>query len=202
MENLEFQETVTNFTNEFIQAKETFEGEPCTAEEKLSIYDACFHVVKTFSGIPEENRFYFNPAWTHDHKGREFGFKYLSFYICELFKELASKRYYPKERNMSNVMKLAHVIRKNENVSLGIALRKSYKDIERAGKLKRNTIPEECRIISDICIIKQWNDLLKNYPALNQNLKKEKNKQRPKATAVWLVADILYYITNKIGYNG
>jgi hypothetical protein len=43
---------------------------------------------------------------------------------------------------------------------------------------------------------------MKNYPALNQNLQGIKDKQRPKATAVWLIADILYYITNKIGYHG
>jgi len=103
---------------------------------------------------------------------------------------------------MKNVMLLAHVIRKEENVSLGIAMKKSYKNITYAGKLKMNTIYDECTIISDICFLKQWNDLIKNYPALNQNRKREKNKQRPKATAVWLVADILKYITNKIGYNG
>jgi hypothetical protein len=202
MENLKFVETVTNFTNEFIQAKETFEKEACTIEEKIAIYDACYSVIKTFAALPEKNRFYFSPNWTHNYNGREYGFKYLSFYIYELFVELANKRYEPKERNMSNVMRLAHIIRKNENVSLGIALRKSYKNIERAGKLKTNSISEECRIISDICSLGQWNDIMKNYPALNQNLQGIKDKQRPKATAVWLIADILYYITNKIGYHG
>ena len=187
----ELQETIDKFSAQLIEAKETFENEQATKEEKKLILDACSAIVRKFAGLRKENRFYFEVIWDHAHQGKQFGFSYLSHYISELFIELARKRYEPVDKkNMSAVMTMAHEYKRNGK-ELSAAMTKAYNVIERTGKLRKEDMISECNDISATCIEGNWNNIMPNYPSLNKGLNGENNNARPKAKAVILIADML-----------
>lgn len=187
----DLQNTIDKFAAQLINAKETFEGEQATKEEKQDIIDACSAIVRKFAGLRKENRFYFEVAWEHTHQGKQFGFSYLSHYISALFIELARKRYEPKsKKDMSYVMTMAHQYKRNGK-ELSAAMTKAYNVIEKTGKLRKENMISECNDISTTCIEGNWNNIMPNYPSLNKGLNGENNNARPKAKAVILIADML-----------
>lgn len=198
----ELQKTIDKFAAQLISAKETFEGEQATKEEKSDIIEACAAIVRKFASLDIKHRNFFHYKWNHTYQGREYGFSYLSHYICQLFVELASKRYEPvSKKNMSVVMSLAHEYKRNYNKDLGTAMTKAYTRIERSGQLKTDNIQTECNAISEACALGTWNTIMPYYPALNKGLDGFENNARPKAKAVMLVADILGPLCAMIGYK-
>ena len=101
---------------------------------------------------------------------------------------------------MSTVMTMAHEYKRNGK-ELGAAMTKAYKVIERTGKLKKESILQECNAISSSCLLKNWNTIMPSYPALNKGLNGLDDNARPKAKAVVLVADILGPLCEIIGYK-
>lgn len=197
----ELQETIDKFSAQLIEAKETFEGEQSTKEEKKLIVDACSAIVRKFAGLQAKHRNFFHYKWDYEYQGRQFGFSYLSHYISALFVELARKRYEPKsKKDMSVVMTIAHSYKRNGK-DLGTAMTKAYTIVDRTGSLKGESIQDECNIISNSCILGLWNTKMPSYPALNKGLNGLDDNARPKAKAVMLVADILGPLCAMIGYR-
>ena len=197
----DIQETIDKFSAQLIEAKETFECELATKEEKQAIVDACSAIVRKFAGLQSKHRNFFHYKWDYEYQGRQFGFSYLSHYISALFVELARKRYEPiSKKNMSAVMTIAHEYKRNGK-ELSAAMTKAYTVVDRTGSLKTNSIQEECNVISSSCILGNWNSIMPNYPALNKGLDGLNDNARPKAKAVMLVADILGPLCTMIGYK-
>ena len=195
-------ETIGKFTTMVISARETFEGEKLTFEEVMQTNNACTAIIRKFAGIEPCDRFFFHYKWDYTNEGRQYGFQYLSHYICALFVELATKRWEPKsKKDMSFVMKLAHSIKKDTGKDLSTAMTKAYTRIERSGRLRTDSIQSECRVISETCALGNWNDILPSYPCLNKSVDGLNDSSRPKAKAVQLCADILGPLCNMIGYK-
>lgn len=197
----EMNQTIDKFAAQLILAKETYEGEQATTEERSDIYEACAAIVRKFAGMQAKDRNYFNYTWNSTFNGREYGFSYLSHYICQLFIELATKRYDPKtKKDMSYVMRTAHEFKRNGK-DLSAAMTKAYTVVERSGKLRTDSIQQECVDISTTCLLGKWNTIMPNYPALNRGVNGEADKARPKAAAVVIIADILGPLCTMIGYK-
>ena len=197
----ELQNTIDKFAAQLISAKETFECESATNEEKQAIVDACSAIVRKFAGLQAKHRNFFHYKWDYEFQGRQFGFSYLSHYISALFIELARKRYEPiSKKNMSYVMTMAHEYKRNGK-ELSAAMTKAYTVVDRTGTLKTNSIQDECNTISSSCILGNWNSIMPYYPALNKGLNGLDDNARPKAKAVMLVADILGPLCAMIGYR-
>jgi hypothetical protein len=197
----DIKETIDKFSAQLIEAKETFEGELATKEEKQVIVDACSAIVRKFAGLQAKHRNFFHYKWDYEYQGRQFGFSYLSHYISALFVELARKRYEPiSKKNMSAVMTIAHSYKRNGK-ELSAAMTKAYTVVDRTGSLKTESIQEECNVISNSCILGLWNTKMPSYPSLNKGLNGLDDNARPKAKAVMLVADILGPLCAMIGYR-
>jgi len=197
----ELQNTIDKFAAQLIEAKEIFEGESATNEEKQAIVDACSAIIRKFAGLQAKHRNFFHYKWDYEYQGRQFGFSYLSHYISALFVELARKRYEPKsKKDMSYVMTMAHEYKRNGK-ELSAAMTKAYTIVDRTGSLKGDSIQQECNIISNSCILGLWNEKMPSYPALNKGLNGLDDNARPKAKAVMLVADILGPLCSMIGYR-
>jgi len=197
----DLQITIDKFSAQLIDAKETFECELATNEEKQAIVDACSVIIRKFAGLQAKHRNFFHYKWDYEYQGRQFGFSYLSHYISALFVELARKRYEPRfKKNMSYVMTIAHEYKRNGK-ELGAAMTKAYTVVDRTGSLKTESIQEECNVISNSCILGLWNTKMPSYPALNKGLNGLDDNARPKAKAVMLVADILGPLAAMIGYR-
>lgn len=197
----DIQETIDKFSAQLIEAKEIFEGELATKEEKQVIVDACSAIVRKFAGLQAKHRNFFHYKWDYEYQGKQFGFSYLSHYISALFVELARKRYEPiSKKNMSAVMTIAHSYKRNGK-ELSAAMTKAYNVVDRTGTLKTDNIQEECNAISSSCILGKWNTIMPSYPSLNKGLNGLNDNARPKAKAVMLVADILGPLCAMIGYK-
>lgn len=198
----EIKNTIGKFTASMITAIESFEGERLTADEVIRLNNVCGTLVRRFAAVEPKNRYFFHFKWEYILNERDYGFGYLSHYITRLFIELAKKRYEPvNKKDMSYVMKQAHNIKKIEGKDLGAAMTKVYKYIDRAGALRSDSISEECKMISDACLLDVWNSLMPNYPELCKGVDGRYNIGKPKAKAVQLVADILGPLTVMIGYG-
>jgi hypothetical protein len=192
--------TIGKFTALMVSAKELFEGEKMTTDEVIRLNTAVSVLIKKFSELDPKDRFFFHFKWEHQHNGRDYGFGYLANYIAALFLELAEKRYNPKVKNLSNVMRIAHQL-KRKGASQSVAMAKGYKIIERSGKLRTDSIQDECKDISETCAMGLWNGISTSYPCLMKGPDGRDNFAKPKAKAVQLIADFTYAITVMIGYK-
>ena len=194
--------TIGKFVSALVKAREEFEGEQLSFEELMQMNTACSTIIRKFVSVDPKDRFFFHYKWEHINQGRDYGFGYLAHYLCELFKELSSKRWDPKSKNnMSHVMKMAHSIKKQSGKELGVAMTKAYQKIERTGSLRTDSIQQECRTISETCSLGLWNSIMPSYPCLNKGMNGADDMGRPKAKAIQIIADLLGPICTMIGYK-
>ena len=100
-------------------------------------------------------------------------------------------------------MKIAHKLKREGRAKdQSAAMVKSYKIIERAGKLRTDSIQDECDDIIYTCEMGLWNNIQTHYPCLMTGMNGVYNISKPKKEAVILIAQITKHFCSFIGYKG